>query len=153
MSTTKRYWSEIMSHYDELEGFEPDGDIVKRICIDGYRGKDENKPGQVIAKVILTKQGDTGVIYINDIARHDKYAQEVIAYTLVNIKSFTDQEFKEKMLKSDSDTLADFIGRDFLVFDGDGKVTNMLDVKSEINAVYAQMPVEELEKFWLRMFG
>lgn len=63
--------------------------------------------------------------------------------------SFTDREFKAKMLRADSDTLVDFIGRDILVADGDE--VSVIDVESEIDAVFAQMPVEEIEKYWLLM--
>jgi len=63
---------------------------------------------------------------------------------------FTDREFMDRMLRAGSGLLADFLGQDSLVFDG-GNAMDSIAVKSEIDAVFAQMPVEELEKYWRLM--
>jgi hypothetical protein len=79
-------WSEIHNHHDELSGMEKKDDITKCIAIDGYIGEDDESPGEVIAKVIQTKHGDVGVIYINGLARTDAYAQKIIQSTVSSIK-------------------------------------------------------------------
>jgi len=63
---------------------------------------------------------------------------------------FTDREFMDRMLRAGSGLLADFLGQDSLVFDG-GNAMDSIAVKSEIDAVFAQMPTEELEKYWRLM--
>jgi len=80
--TQDSYWAEILSDYDELEGCDPEHDIIKCICIDAYKSSDGDEDGRTIAKVILTKSGDIGVIYIDHIAYGDAYAQEVIKEVL-----------------------------------------------------------------------
>jgi len=82
----KPFWSEIKADYDELEAQAPTDDIVKCICVDAWRTDDSNEEGQVIAKVILTKSGDCGVVYIDNIAQSNTQAQEVIKEVLQNIK-------------------------------------------------------------------
>ena len=56
-----------------------DGDIEAILSIKGYKTDDPNEEGRVIAKVILTEQGDIGTVYFDNVARSDKYAQEIIA--------------------------------------------------------------------------
>ena len=82
----KQYWSEVKADYDELEGFEPEGDIIKSICVDAWKTGDPDEEGLVIAKVILTKSGDSGVVYIDKLAMHDEKAQEIIQEVLRTIK-------------------------------------------------------------------
>ena len=86
IKTKKSYWADIESAYDELEGVESKDDKVKCICIDAWRTDDINETGCVIAKVFLTKTGDSGVIYIDNLARSDPKAQEVIQEVLRKIK-------------------------------------------------------------------
>ena len=86
METDKLYWSEIKSEYDELGSQEPSDDIIKCVCIDAWKTGDENEEGKVIAKVIRTKSGDSGVVYIDNVARSHTQAQEVIQKVLREIK-------------------------------------------------------------------
>ena len=84
------YWSEIKADYDECEGtqnvFPQSDDIVKCVCIDAWKTGDPDEEGCVIAKVILTKSGDCGVVYIDNVARSNAQAQEVIKETLRKMK-------------------------------------------------------------------
>ena len=82
----KPYWAELKSDYDELECDEPSDDIVKCVCIDAWKSDDDDEEGKVIAKVILTKSGDRGVVYIDNMARGLSQAQEVIQKVLREIK-------------------------------------------------------------------
>jgi len=79
------YWSEIKNTYEET-AFNAviDGAVVKSISIDAWREGNEN--GSVIAKVILTTSDDVCVIYNDNIARTDTYAQEVIQEAVQAIK-------------------------------------------------------------------
>ena len=83
----KSYWTEIKADHDDVDGQEiGKDDIVKCICIDAWKTDDPNEPGEVIAKVTLTKSRDSGVVYIDHIARWDKYAQNIIQEVLQSIK-------------------------------------------------------------------
>lgn len=64
---------------------------------------------------------------------------------------FTNQEFKYRMFGASGALIADFIGRGFLNYDADGMVTGIVDLDAEIDAVLAQMPMEEIEKYWRLM--
>jgi len=55
-----------------------EGAIKKLITIDAWRTDDDNEGGEVIAFVVLTLRGDVCVIYVNNVARTDFYAQGVI---------------------------------------------------------------------------
>ena len=78
------YWSEIRSDFEGV--VENEGDIKEIATIDAWRTDDNNEEGEVIAKVIVTKNDDVVVVYINNIARTDKYAQEVINNTIKMLK-------------------------------------------------------------------
>jgi len=81
------YWSEIKADFDELDGFESGDDIIKCISVDAWKTDDPDEEGLVIAKVILTKSGDSGVVYIDNVARSNDRAQEVIKDILRKIKA------------------------------------------------------------------
>jgi hypothetical protein len=83
----KPYWNEIKADYDELEADEPSDDIVKCVCIDAWLIDNPDEEGRVIAKIILTKSGDSGVVYIDNVARTHTQAQEIIQKVLREIKS------------------------------------------------------------------
>lgn len=82
----KSKWSEIRNHNDELAGWAPAYDMVRCITIDAYPDNTDATPGEVIAKVFQTKRGDVGVVYLNNAARTDEYAQEVIRETIVELQ-------------------------------------------------------------------
>ena len=86
MLMDKSYWNEIKADHDELDGFEPEDDIIKSICVDAWKTDDDNEEGCVVAKVIFTKSGDVGVVYIDYIAKTNELAQEVIKEVLREIK-------------------------------------------------------------------
>ena len=69
----KSKWAEIRgNYYDDIEEVQ---------CIDGWLTGDDSEEGQVIAKVHL----DTGTVdYLDEDAKHDRYAQEVIREVLEN---------------------------------------------------------------------
>lgn len=79
------YWAEIKANYNEYKCAAPEDDIVSSICIDAWKTNNGNKGGSVIAKVIMTRSGDKGVVYINNLARSDPHAQEVIKETFNNM--------------------------------------------------------------------
>jgi len=81
------FWAEIEAEHDELDGADPKDDIVRCICIDAWKTGEPEEQGEVIAKVILTKSGDVGVVYIDNVARINAYAQEVIQEVLMTIKT------------------------------------------------------------------
>ena len=84
------HWSEISANHDERDttirtrGVEDD--ILSCIAVDAWRGDDENEEGNVIARVVLTRSGDVGVIYCDAIAITDEYAQEVIAECVLELR-------------------------------------------------------------------
>ena len=86
----KPYWSEIKADYDECEGAQgvlgQSDDIIKCVCVDAWKTGDPDEEGCVIAKVILTKSGDRGVVYIDNVARSNAQAQEVIQKALRTIR-------------------------------------------------------------------
>jgi len=79
------YWSEIVNNHEETDfNIAEDGAVSKIIYIDAWRpGCDQ---GAVIATVILTESGDVCIIYRDNIARTNAYAQEVIRTTVAKIK-------------------------------------------------------------------
>jgi len=80
------YWFEIKADFDELDGLKPKDDIVKCISIDAWKTDDPDEEGLVVAKIILTNGGDSGVIYIDNVARTNEAAQQVIQDILQKIK-------------------------------------------------------------------
>lgn len=81
-------WKEIRNDYieteDSLSEHEQDAEAI--VCIDAWKTNDDNEEGEVIAKVVLCKCGSVIVVYINNAARTDEYAQEVINETIRNLK-------------------------------------------------------------------
>ena len=71
------YWNGVSNNF-RIDADPCEGDITETICIDAWKTEDDNEGGAVIAKVIKTKSGDVGVVYINNIARTDSLAQEAI---------------------------------------------------------------------------
>jgi len=82
----KPYWSEVKADFDELDRFDSGDDIVKCISVDAWRTDNDNEEGCVVAKVILTKSGDVGIVYIDYIAKTNEKAQEIIQDVLRKIK-------------------------------------------------------------------
>lgn len=73
------YWEEIRDDYIQNgDSLDPEEDlgIKESITIDAWKPNHED--GTVIARVILTVSNDIVVIYNDQIARSDKYAQEII---------------------------------------------------------------------------
>lgn len=84
------YWSEITNDFTETNPSPKDGDVLAVNYIDAWREGEEE--GNVIAKVLLSKHGDVMVDYVEDIARIDDLAQEVIADSKAKIA----EEFKAR---------------------------------------------------------
>jgi len=80
------YWNEVRTEYITFLG------KIKEIHIDAWKTADDNEEGTVIAKVCLTEQNGIKVIYIDDIARTDKLAQEKIHEA---IKIFKEERNRE----------------------------------------------------------
>lgn len=70
-----RRWFEIRNDYTDTTEHE---DIIAETCIDAWETPYNEEEGVVIAKVIKTVHGDVGVVYFNNMARVDEYAQEKI---------------------------------------------------------------------------
>ena len=45
------------------------------------------------------------------------------------------QEFKERMLVTDSEILVEFLGRDFIITDDEGNITGSIDIIAAIDPV------------------
>jgi hypothetical protein len=74
-------WAEIRNDFEESNDW---GERV--ICIDAWKTDDDNEEGKVIAKVIHSKSGDVHVEYIDEKAKVDTYAQEVIKETVKKLQ-------------------------------------------------------------------
>jgi hypothetical protein len=82
-----KYWERIESNPAEtVFDIETDGDIYKQITIEAWHTGDGCEEGKAIAKVILTAHGDICVVYIDNTAKTDDYAQEVIQDTIAVIQ-------------------------------------------------------------------
>ena len=68
-------WFEIRNNYTDTTEHE---DIIAETCIDAWETSYDGEEGIVIAKVIKTVHGDVGVVYFDNVARVDEYAQEKI---------------------------------------------------------------------------
>ena len=83
------YWSSIKNDYKQTcDAFQYfiDGDIMQMIYIDAWKTDDNNEEGTTIAKVIKTKSGDVCVVYHDAIAKHDRYAQEIIQDIIAELR-------------------------------------------------------------------
>ena len=87
MKNSTKWWCEIKADFDEKEGLETTDDIISCINVDAWKTEDQNEEGKVIAKIIKTKSGDTGVVYINNLAQSNEDAQVIIREVLCKIKS------------------------------------------------------------------
>lgn len=87
-------WSEVKNTYFQTEAdfFEEDGDMLACITIDGYKSDDENEPGEVIAKVILSKHGDILVSYIDTLGRMDACVQKSISEAKAQLRDYFAKE-------------------------------------------------------------
>jgi len=79
-------WAEIKADFDEKDGCELVDDIVNCLNVDAWLTDEDDESGNVIAKVIKTKSGDVGVVYIDTIAIHDDYAQSIIKEAIDELK-------------------------------------------------------------------
>jgi len=88
------YWSEVKNTYEENDfSTTNDGAIIESISIDAWKvGCDQ---GSTIAKVLLTISGDVCVVYIDNIARSDPYAQEVVQETVAKLKTVKSSKSNE----------------------------------------------------------
>ncbi|PLS19576.1 hypothetical protein CVD28_03925 [Bacillus sp. M6-12] len=78
--TTKleqRLWSQINNEFEDEQV----------IFIDAWTTNDENEEGKVIAKVFKNEQGIIEVEYLDERAKTDVFAQEVIQESINNLKS------------------------------------------------------------------
>lgn len=75
-------WAEIKNDFEEvLES------VGKRVIhIDAWETEDDNEEGKVIAKVIQSKSGNIYVEYMDERAKVDTLAQEVIEETIQKLK-------------------------------------------------------------------
>jgi superfamily II helicase len=75
-------WAEIRNDFEEvLES------VGKRVIhIDAWETEDDNEEGKVIAKVIQSKSGNIYVEYMDERAKVDTLAQEVIEETIQKLK-------------------------------------------------------------------
>ena len=84
------YWKEVKRNHEETEvdmdknQFEDN--IEKIIYIDAWKTEDDDEAGKVIAKVVKCKCKNVFVIYIDNLARHDAYAIEVIKEAVKDLK-------------------------------------------------------------------
>jgi superfamily II helicase len=74
-------WAEIRNDFEESNEL---GERV--ICIDAWETEDDNEEGKIIAKVIQSKSGNAHVEYIDERAKVDTLAQEVIEETIQKLK-------------------------------------------------------------------
>lgn len=82
-------WAYIKADYDSIEGVTPIDDIVSCVSIDAFKTTDPDEPGSVVAKIIKTRSGDTGVVYIDFRALGDPYAQHIIQEAKGTLKEYT----------------------------------------------------------------
>lgn len=75
----KSKWSEIRNTHIE---FDENGFTI--ITIDGYKTEDDNECGEVIAFVV-GKGNSATTLYVDNLARVDKYAQNIINESLREI--------------------------------------------------------------------
>lgn len=87
-NTKQSFWSEIRNDYidesDVKNGF-------AEMVIDAYKTDDDNEQGESIAKILAIKTDNgvrTKVVYIDNIARIDNYAQEIITEGINIMKNF-----------------------------------------------------------------
>lgn len=76
-------WSEIRNDYTEDYN---EGGICKITYIDAWKTADDNEEGKVIAKVLLTNNDEVFVVYIDNCAKYDAYAQEKIREAIDDFK-------------------------------------------------------------------
>jgi len=99
-----RYWSEIKSDHVETQfNATVDGAIAKIVYIDAWRP--ECELGTVIAKVVLTLCGDVIIIYIDNIARLNVYAQEVIQNAALALRNDEDSDISKNVLTAKGTTV------------------------------------------------
>lgn len=80
-------WAEIINDYKEEDNFSGLEEGIKAIIsIDAWETDKDEEEGNVIAKVVVTKHNEIFVIYIDNGARLDEYAQEKIKESMENLK-------------------------------------------------------------------
>ena len=89
------FWTEIRNDFFETEFTPQDGDVLASVCIDAWKTPDPNEEGEVIAVVLLSKNGDILVDYRDGIARTDEDAQAAIKEAKNQLK----EHFKEHQAK------------------------------------------------------
>ncbi len=72
-------WAEIRNDHVETKDDILDDENCDRInFIDAWQTNDDNEEGKVIAKVLVCACGKISVIYLDDRARTDEFAQQMI---------------------------------------------------------------------------
>lgn len=94
------FWTEIRNDYtrtgDEIERAE--GDVLAVTSIDAWKSIDDDKEGEVVARVLLSKAGDLLVDYIDRIAVTDVLAQEAIQEAAARLKEWYLENVPEKIV-------------------------------------------------------
>lgn len=94
------YWKEIKNDYREEDfcsNFETG--IKEIVYIDAWLSKDDDE-GEVIAKVVVTNKKEIIVIYINNVARENEYAQKIIKETVDELNEKYKIESYEEILRN-----------------------------------------------------
>lgn len=95
------YWKEIKNDYrDESLCSEFEKGIKTIVYVDAWKKDGDSEEGEVIAKIVVTNDNKIFVIYINNVARVDKYAQEIIKETMETLAKEYPSESCEKTLKN-----------------------------------------------------
>lgn len=83
----KSYWAEIRNDYEPEVTLDSDiGQVKRMITIDAWKTGTDDEEGLAIAQIILTESEDLCIIYIDNVARTDDYAQEKIKEAIERIK-------------------------------------------------------------------
>lgn len=81
------FWKEIKNtHVESSPSCELQKGIKEIVYIDAWRTDDEDEEGKVIAQVVKCDCDNIFVIYIDNVARADMYAQRVIRETVDRLK-------------------------------------------------------------------
>jgi len=92
------YWAEIRNDYFCTDFGPSEGDALASVSIDAWKTMDDNEEGRVIARVILSKQGDILVDYHDNVARGDEAAQTAISEATEQLKA----HWKEQQMSVDA---------------------------------------------------
>lgn len=127
----KSKWKEIWNNFEE-ESSNPDdiNGLPKVIYIDAWKTNNPNEEGEVIAKVEVTEDYKIQVHYLDESAKTDEYAQQVIKETIKKIK----QEFPMTAI----------------VYDGINKLKEIVEKISNIYKIYEEDTDERIKRVQLQ---